>query len=182
MANVPLTTRFIGISESVDLTEKKSSVLNAETQPFTMQDIVDTVSGDSQAPKSAQVTITQAQILNGSGFSKVLVSPVSGKTLVPISMSVYRKSGGTAYSISNSIRLNSVIGSSASSLGSVVDSAFTGSTAGTLMNSYSFTLNTNVVPGNSLVLVSGTYATPSTITGGTGDLILHITYTEVSST
>jgi hypothetical protein len=97
-------------------------------------------------------------------------------------MSVYRKSGGTAYSISNSIRLNSVIGSSASSLGSAVDSAFTGDTAGTLINSYSFTLNTNVLPGNSLVLVSGTYATPSTITGGTGDLILYITYTEVSST
>ena len=45
MANVPLTTRFIGISESVNLEEKKSSVLNAEAQPFTMQDIVDTVGG-----------------------------------------------------------------------------------------------------------------------------------------
>lgn len=57
MANVPLTTRFIGISESVDLTEKKSSVLNAETQPFTMQDIVDTVgSGSSSLSFVAKIT------------------------------------------------------------------------------------------------------------------------------
>jgi hypothetical protein len=44
MPNVPLTTRFIGISPSVDLEEKRSAMINAETQPYSMQDIVDTVS------------------------------------------------------------------------------------------------------------------------------------------
>lgn len=42
MAIVPSTTRFIGISPSVNLTERKSSTINAETEPYTMQDIVDT--------------------------------------------------------------------------------------------------------------------------------------------
>ena len=43
MANVPLSTRFIGISENVNLTERKSAVLNADTQPYTMSSIVETV-------------------------------------------------------------------------------------------------------------------------------------------
>lgn len=63
MANVPLTTRFIGISESVDLTEKKSAVLNAETQPYTMQDIVDTV-GPGSSSLSFVAKITQSGTSN----------------------------------------------------------------------------------------------------------------------
>lgn len=43
MSNVPSGTRFIGISENVDLAEKKSATLNAETQPYTIEDIVDSV-------------------------------------------------------------------------------------------------------------------------------------------
>lgn len=42
MANVPLDTRFIGISTSVNLDERRSATINAETQPYSMQDIVDT--------------------------------------------------------------------------------------------------------------------------------------------
>ena len=36
---IPSGTRFIGIAESVNLTEKKSAGLNAETQPYTIEDI-----------------------------------------------------------------------------------------------------------------------------------------------
>jgi hypothetical protein len=54
MANVPLTTRFIGISESVDLTEKKSSVLNAETQPYTIADLASTIGTGAQGPQGVQ--------------------------------------------------------------------------------------------------------------------------------
>jgi hypothetical protein len=36
---IPEGTRFIGISPNVNLTEKKSAVLNAETQPYTLDDI-----------------------------------------------------------------------------------------------------------------------------------------------
>lgn len=39
MATVPSGTRFIGISENVSLKERKSAVLNAETQPYTIDDI-----------------------------------------------------------------------------------------------------------------------------------------------
>jgi hypothetical protein len=36
---IPEGTRFIGISPNVNLTEKKSAILNAETQPYTIDDI-----------------------------------------------------------------------------------------------------------------------------------------------
>lgn len=36
---IPSGTRFIGFSESVNLKEKKSAIINAETQPFTIEDI-----------------------------------------------------------------------------------------------------------------------------------------------
>ena len=43
MAIIPNGKRFIGISENVDLVEKKSSQINRDTEPYTMQDISDTV-------------------------------------------------------------------------------------------------------------------------------------------
>ena len=44
MPNVPLDTRFIGISADVNLTERKSAVINQQTAPYTLQDISDSIS------------------------------------------------------------------------------------------------------------------------------------------
>jgi len=54
MSTVPSGTRFIGISTNVNLTERKSAVLNAETQPYTIQDIADTVGVGAQGPQGVQ--------------------------------------------------------------------------------------------------------------------------------
>jgi hypothetical protein len=54
MSTVPSGTRFIGISERVNLTERKSALLNSETQPFTIQDIADTVGVGAQGPQGVQ--------------------------------------------------------------------------------------------------------------------------------
>lgn len=54
MANVPLSTRFIGISENVNLTERKSAVLNADTQPYTIADLVSTIGTGAQGPQGVQ--------------------------------------------------------------------------------------------------------------------------------
>jgi hypothetical protein len=54
MSTVPSGTRFIGIAESVNLTERKSAVLNTETQPYTIQDIADTVGVGAQGPQGVQ--------------------------------------------------------------------------------------------------------------------------------
>jgi hypothetical protein len=39
MANIPAGTRFIGIAPQVNLTERKSAMINAETQPYFIEDI-----------------------------------------------------------------------------------------------------------------------------------------------
>ena len=58
MAIIPSDTRFIGISPGVNLVEKKSNQLNAETQPYTMQDIIDTAGGnDGSLQIEGSVTI-----------------------------------------------------------------------------------------------------------------------------
>ena len=54
MATVPSNTRFIGISPSVNLTERKAAIINAETQPYTMQDIANTVGVGSAGPQGVQ--------------------------------------------------------------------------------------------------------------------------------
>jgi hypothetical protein len=54
MSTVPSGTRFIGISQNVNLTERKSAVLNAETQPYTIQDLVDTIGTGAEGPQGVQ--------------------------------------------------------------------------------------------------------------------------------
>ena len=66
MATIPSDIRFIGISPDVDLTEKKSARLNAEQQPYTMQDIIDTTGGGGGSPAG---TAGQIQFSDGSAFA-----------------------------------------------------------------------------------------------------------------
>jgi hypothetical protein len=54
MALVPSGTRFIGISENVNLKERKSAVLNAETQPYTVEDLAATVGIGSEGPQGVE--------------------------------------------------------------------------------------------------------------------------------
>jgi hypothetical protein len=67
MAIVPSTSRFIGISPSVDLTERKSSTINAETEPYTMQDIIDTAATVQATNASASFSWTAGffNLVNG---------------------------------------------------------------------------------------------------------------------
>ena len=70
MAIVPNDTRFIGISPSVNLTERRSARINRETQPVSMQDITDSIRPYkvftalvSQAGNSANAGITSGDNL-----------------------------------------------------------------------------------------------------------------------
>lgn len=42
MAQIPLNIQFIGLASTVDTTERRSAIINAESAAYTMQDIVDT--------------------------------------------------------------------------------------------------------------------------------------------
>lgn len=67
MAIIPITTRFIGISPSVDLTEKKSALINSKNEPYTMQDIIDSI------PDSSGV----ATVVAGDGVSVDSTDPAN---------------------------------------------------------------------------------------------------------
>jgi hypothetical protein len=54
MAIIANDTQFIGIAPSIDLNGKKSALLNAQTEPVTMQDIIDTTGAGSQGPQGVQ--------------------------------------------------------------------------------------------------------------------------------
>jgi hypothetical protein len=185
MATIPVGTKFLGVDpELTNLIEKKGNPVDKKTEYFSIEDIAAAASTSaSQGVKMIQVSISQAEALSVSGFSKLLVAPVTGSILIPVSVSVYRKAGGTAYTIANSIRLTSVIGSSSSTVGSsTLDAAFTSATQSTSSVLYSFSSATTILPGNALYLVSGSYNAPSALTAGTGDLVALITYAEVDTT
>jgi hypothetical protein len=85
MATIPSTTRFIGISPTVNLKERKSAILNAETQPYTMQDIVDTSSSfgcfkDTTQQNSGGATSANLITINTTSISSG-VSIVSGSRI-----------------------------------------------------------------------------------------------------
>lgn len=40
MATIPAGTRFIGISSTADLTERKATLQNAITEPYTIEDLI----------------------------------------------------------------------------------------------------------------------------------------------
>ncbi|MEX0594989.1 MAG: hypothetical protein WD512_00705 [Candidatus Paceibacterota bacterium] len=131
--------------------------------------------------KTSVVTITETEILNPAGFLKILINSVPGKIIVPLSLIAHRKTGGTAYTVPSTVRLNSVVGSSASSFGSTLGSVFTSASEGTRVDSFSTgTLNTAIIPGNSIQIFSGTIFSLGVITGGTGDCIIHINYKEIN--
>jgi hypothetical protein len=43
MATIPAGTRFIGISTTADLGERKSTIQNSLTEPYTIEDLIDGV-------------------------------------------------------------------------------------------------------------------------------------------
>lgn len=54
MSTVPSGTRFIGISDRVNLTERKSAGLNSDTQPYTIDDLVDTIGVGAEGPQGVE--------------------------------------------------------------------------------------------------------------------------------
>lgn len=43
MATIPSSTKFIGLAASVNTTERRSALINSESEAYTMQDVTDTV-------------------------------------------------------------------------------------------------------------------------------------------
>lgn len=77
MAIIPNDEKFIGLSASVDTTERRSALINAESQAYTMQDITDTVSANIPAPTnptSGVYPINRNGVFVNSGLSDALAA------------------------------------------------------------------------------------------------------------
>lgn len=85
MATIPSSTRFIGISQIADLTERKSVSLNSISEPYTISDIKDYVESNTkgiglfaQTVNSTNITNTNVETsLIGSGVGSLSV-PANG--------------------------------------------------------------------------------------------------------
>lgn len=99
MATIANDTQFIGISPTIDLTGKKSAILNEQTIPVTMEDITSTVrpykvftalltqSGgdDPQTITSGNLTIGVTyfiQLIEGADFSNVGANNIEGEYFI----------------------------------------------------------------------------------------------------
>ena len=82
MAQIPLGTRFIGISEEVDLRERGSSMMNRMQEPYTMQDIIDSV------PLGAPEQVTSSA--NGTTISTTTVLTANSVNIIDTAASLNR--------------------------------------------------------------------------------------------
>jgi hypothetical protein len=64
MAQIPLDEQFIGLSASVNTTERRSALINAESQAYTMQDIIDTVGGGLEGTSYVYVAADGTDVEN----------------------------------------------------------------------------------------------------------------------
>jgi hypothetical protein len=75
MSTIASGTRFIGISTNVNLTERRSSLINNESEPFTIEDISASSVSDSISangftvvgPINANITLPQNSVVNYTG-------------------------------------------------------------------------------------------------------------------
>lgn len=77
MAIIPSNEQFIGLSASLNTTEKRSALVNAESQAYTMQDIVDTVEDalpPAVNPTSGYYPINKNGVFVNSGLSNTVAS------------------------------------------------------------------------------------------------------------
>ena len=51
MAIIPISEQFIGASSNVSTSEKRSALVNSNSQAYTMQDFIDTIAPGSVGPQ-----------------------------------------------------------------------------------------------------------------------------------
>jgi hypothetical protein len=79
MAQIPLDEKFVGLSASTPTFEKRSALINSESQTYTMQDIVDTVS----TAVSSNPQVIDLKVTNGTAVTGTTVNTISQTLLIP---------------------------------------------------------------------------------------------------
>lgn len=174
MATVPSGTRFIGIATSVDLTERKSALLNKQTEPFSIEDIASTVGAG--ITKTLKTTITSAQILQLFTTPITILNSSNPLTVAyPINVYIKRKAG-TAYTLAATTF--SVINDFGATMTSSLNAnPLTGTQIGYIQSAISLSQNLSGGDKNTLYKLKANTGNP---TLGTGDIDVYVTYVEIT--
>jgi hypothetical protein len=79
MATIPSGTKFIGLSPDYPTIERRSSLINSESEAYTMQDIIDTIS----ASFSSNPQVIDLKVTNGTPVTGTTVNTISQTLLIP---------------------------------------------------------------------------------------------------
>lgn len=87
MATIPLGTKFTGLSADYPTVERRSALINSESQTYTMQDIIDTVpAGAAVNPTNQFLPINNGGVFADSTFKQITYS---GTNYTTVSNSVF---------------------------------------------------------------------------------------------
>jgi hypothetical protein len=112
MATIPSGTKFIGLAANYPTQEKRSALINAESDAYTMQDIIDTVSPSITANPS----VIDLKVTSGTAVTGTTNAVISQTILIPANtfsdvggalefMARYQKTG-TAANYSSTVYIN----------------------------------------------------------------------------
>jgi hypothetical protein len=74
MAQIPLGTQFIGLASTYQTVERRSALINNESQPYTMQDIIDTVGGGLEGTQYVFVAADGTDVENAAELQAAYVT------------------------------------------------------------------------------------------------------------
>jgi hypothetical protein len=74
MAQIPSGTQFIGLASTYQTVERRSALINNESQPYTMQDIIDTVGGGLEGTQYVFVAADGTDVQNAAELQAAYVT------------------------------------------------------------------------------------------------------------
>lgn len=83
MAIISSTEQFIGFPPTLDTTERRSALINAESQPYTMQDFIDTINAGGGALVGTQYLFVQANGTDVANAAELQAAYVTAQTMSP---------------------------------------------------------------------------------------------------
>ena len=83
MAIISSTEQFIGFPPTLDTTERRSALINAESQPYTMQDFIDTINAGGGALVGTQYLFVQANGTDIANAAELQAAYVTAQTMSP---------------------------------------------------------------------------------------------------
>ena len=101
MSQIPLGTQFIGLASTYQTTERRSALINNESQPYTMQDIIDTVGGRLEGTQYVFVAADGTDVQNAAELQAAYVTAQGMSPSITNRITVIAAPGSYNFSTAN---------------------------------------------------------------------------------